>query len=508
MRRTAFAVLFAVLHAMSLSAQVSRSSGSIAVTVTDVSGAAIPSASVQIRNQENGQLRTSIAGAGGQALVNELTPGTYEITVKEKGFPSATMAVQIGLGRQATVTVQLNPEGVSQEVTVSAAEPMFDPGQTSVTTSIDTERIEESPVATRNYLDFVLLAPGLSASNQQAKLAQGIPQTDSGFSFAGQRPRSNTLYIDNAGNNDEFTGGTRTELSLELVREFQVVNNGLAAESGGGSGGSINVITRAGSNVYHGDGFIFIQNGALNATEPFLNETERATSNKFRGGLAVGGPIIKSKTFFYVAGEQERKVDETSSAIDLTSAATLNNILATGVAPGLPTRQLNPGFSPSHRAETEASGRLDHQFKNSTASLRYSFNNNREAGDAFNSGALNDASVIGSIFTEDHSLIGGVTSVFSQSVVNDAHLQLSTRRVAQRSNQTFGPEVEIVGVARFGRPYDGNLRRHENHVEFSDAVTISRTHMSWIVANAASISFFSRLFNFAPLYLALRDTSK
>src|SRR5262249_35849412 len=140
----------------------------------------------------------------------------------------------------------------NQEATVIAQESMIDPSQTAVATTIDTERIAESPVISRNYLDFVLLAPGLTSSNQKTNTNRGVPQADSGFSFAGQRPRSNALYIDGAENNDEFTGATRTELSLELVREFQVVNNGLAAEAGGGAGGSINVVTRSGINTIHG----------------------------------------------------------------------------------------------------------------------------------------------------------------------------------------------------------------------------------------------------------------
>jgi hypothetical protein len=252
------------------------------------------------------------------------------------------------------------------------------------------------------------------------------------------------------------------------------VNNGLTAESGGGAGGSINVITRCGVNTVHGDAFIFLQNGTLNAHEPFLNEAEKPDSNKFRGGIAIGGPIIKDKLFFYMAAEQEHKADETSSAIDPASASLINQVLSTGSFPGIATRQLIPGISRSQRAETEASGRVDRQFTATTATLRYSFNNNREAGDAFNAGALNDASMRGSLFTEDHTFAGGFTSVLNDSLVNEARFQISTRRAVLRSNQELGPEIDIVGVARFGRPYEGNLLRHENHLEVSDSLTISR----------------------------------
>jgi len=176
-------------------------------------------------------------------------------------------------------------------VTVSATPPAIDPARTAVSvTVIDTERIEELPVRSRNYLEFVLLAPAVvrSPGGASSPGAVSLP-SDSGFSFAGLRPRSNTLTIDGLENNDEFSGGSRTELSLEIVREFQVVTSGWSAESGGASGGAINVVTKSGSNILHGDAFLFAQ--------PSLA--------RFRGGLAFGGPLVADRTFYYTAGEQE-----------------------------------------------------------------------------------------------------------------------------------------------------------------------------------------------------------
>ena len=115
------------------------------------------------------------------------------------------------------------------------------------------------------------------------------------------------MTIDGLDNNDEFTGDTRTELSLEFVREFQVVSNGWAVENGGGSGGSINVVTRSGANTLHGDVFLFGQSGIFNA-RPKLEETLGSSPSlgRYRGGLAVGGPILKDRTFYYAAVEREQ----------------------------------------------------------------------------------------------------------------------------------------------------------------------------------------------------------
>src|SRR6202035_2084309 len=160
----------------------------------------------------------------------------------------------------------------SQGITVSTQPPGIDTSQTSVVSSVDQERIEELPVRSRNYLDFVLLAPGVSSSPAASGASGSTPLGGSGFTFGGLRARSNNVSIDGLDNNDEFTGSSRTELSPEIVQEFQVVNNGLSAESGGASGGSINVVTRSGTNIIHGDAFLLVQDSALNAREPFESD--------------------------------------------------------------------------------------------------------------------------------------------------------------------------------------------------------------------------------------------
>src|SRR5262249_55765265 len=157
----------------------------------------------------------------------------------------------------AHLDIVLQSASVSTQVTVTAQPPPIDPTQTSVTSAVDKERIEELPVESRNYLNFTLLAPVVSTSAQQPGRRSLAPLADSGFPFGGMRGRSNTVTIEGLNNNDEYAGASRTELSLETVHEFQVVNAGISAETGGASGGSINVITRTGANTIHGDAFLF-----------------------------------------------------------------------------------------------------------------------------------------------------------------------------------------------------------------------------------------------------------
>ena len=324
-----------------VAAQRSRVAGAVQGTVFDQTGSAVAGALVTLRNPATNRTRKTSTDLDGLFRIGELPVGLYEVHVQAPGFSLYTnSAIAITIERVAQLKVRLLPAVVQQQVTVSEQASSIDASQTAEATTIDPERIEESPVVSRNSLGFVLLAPQLTRSNEGAATGRSA-HADSGFTFAGLRSRSNSLYIDGVENNDEFTGSARTELSPETVEEFQVVNNGLSAESGGGASGPINVITKSGVNTLHGDAFVFIQNGALNARDPLTNETEPPDLNRFRAGLSAGGPIIRDRTFYYVAREQEGAHGDDSSIISPSVAAAINGLLGSGTFPGIATRAAN-----------------------------------------------------------------------------------------------------------------------------------------------------------------------
>src|SRR3954468_2618874 len=192
-------------------------------TVQDSTDAVGAAAAVTIRDAATNLTRTVQTDALGTFRFSDLPVATYEVRVASDGFTPYTHAgVILAIRQTARMLIVLHPAGVVEEVSVSPQPPPLDARQTSVATAIDTERIEELPVRSRNYLEFVLLAPGVARSASAAAGAGASPG-DSGFSLAGLRPRSNMLTIDGLDNDDEYSGGSRTELSLEIVREFQVV---------------------------------------------------------------------------------------------------------------------------------------------------------------------------------------------------------------------------------------------------------------------------------------------
>jgi hypothetical protein len=477
-RRT---LLLCVWLASNAWAQTSLVSGALDGSVSDSSGGRIPGVTVTVRDTATHLIRKVSSNAEGSYHIAELPVGIYEVSASESGFaPYRHTGITIALGITVHLDILLSSATLATQVTVSVQPAAIDPSQTSVSSAVDKERIEELPVQSRNYLNFVLLAPGVSSSAQQPGKRSLAALPDSGFTFGGLRGRSNNVSIDGLDNNDEYVGSSRTELSLETVQEFQIVNSGLSAEAGGASGGSINVVTRIGANQFHGDAFLFLQNGALNARNPF--EAENATPNlhRYRSGAAVGGPIVKDRTFFYAAVEQEHSRSLEDSFIAPALAAAINRILAGGVFPRLAIRRINDDYFPASRAETEASLKLNHQLTRRNAlMLRYAFTNNREAGDAFNSAGWTDPSARGSSFTQDHAVVGSLTTVFDPQSVGDLRFQIADRRVVVRTNDAGGPGIDIAGLVNFGRPYDGNGRRTETHRQLSDTFTRSAGHHLW-----------------------------
>jgi hypothetical protein len=473
--------MLCLLAGASAWAQSSLVGGALDGSVSDPTGGRIPSASVTVRNLGTNQAREVSTNAEGAFHISELPVGTYEVLVSPPGFaPYRQPSVTVALGSTAHLDIVLQTAGISTQVTVTAQASVIDPAQTSVSSTVDTERIEELPVQSRNYLNFVLLAPGVASSGQQPGRQSLAALPDSGFTFGGLRGRSNNVAIDGLDNNDEFVGSSRTELSLETVQEFQVVNSGLSAEAGGASGGSINVVTRVGANAIHGDAFVFLQNGALDARNPF--ETERAAPDlhRYRTGAALGGPIVKDRTFYYAAFEQEHSRSLEDSFINPGVAGAIDRILASGAFLGLSTRQINDNLFPASRAETEASAKINHQLTpRNSLMLRYAFTNNREAGDAFNTSGLTDPSARGSSFIQDNALVGALTSVFDPQSVGDLRFQIADRRAVLRTNDAAGPGVDIAGLVDFGRPYDGNGRRTEMHDQLTYTYSHGIGHHLW-----------------------------
>src|SRR5947207_137381 len=384
-RKFGWLVVLCIILFVTVRGQDSATTATLDGSVRDAAGQAIPGALITLRDLATNQTRRATSEADGSFRVSVLPIATYEVRAEAAGFaPYVNPQLTVALGRTTTLDVTLHPAGVSAEVTVTDRLPALDTTQTAVTTSIDPERIEELPINSRNYLEFTLLAPGVAPSNPQAtgggnSSSLTAPLADSGFTFGGLRPRSNTISIDGLDNTDETTGAARVALSPEIVREFQIINNGISAESGGAAGGAINVVTKTGTNDFHGDAFVFGQNGLFNARESVTAKAGvgRPLFHRYQPGVSLGGPIRHDRLFFYMAAEQEHLLADSAADIPRPARDRINAALASGFASNLPVRSFQAGRFRIGADETEAAGKLTYVAARHTVNSRFAFTNAR-----------------------------------------------------------------------------------------------------------------------------------
>jgi hypothetical protein len=505
-------VCFAAASSLSLVAQVGQP-GTLDGTVAASDHSPVPFATVLLTGQD-GFTREVSTGQDGTFTIRALPSGSnYKVSVTAPGFRSAAEqpGISVAVGRTTQLTLTLSLGTTNETVNVIAQPSPVDTNQTSSVVNIDRDRVEELPIPSRNYLSFVQLSPQAAPANpalSQNTLTQGGGTL--AFSFGGIRPGSNSVRIDGVDDDDEFSGSSRTQLSPEAINDFQIVNHGFRAQSGGAAGGAMDVQTRAGLNSPHGDAFIFAQNGALNGTPPLGIYPRKPDESRFRAGIALGAALQPDRTFFYIAAEQELARGEDVNDLQPGTLALINTALRqTGPLNGF---SLGNGFFPTTDQETELSGRLDRVLTpQQTLMARYAFTNARNVDDAFHTDELTDRSARGSSFVADNSVNATLTSTFGGSRVNSLRFELSLRRAVERTENPSTPGVLIPGVALFGTPFEGNSRRFETHVDGEDSFLFERGHhlfqagigVEHVALRAQVLDGFSGLFVF-PTVAALQ----
>ncbi|MGH9959406.1 MAG: carboxypeptidase regulatory-like domain-containing protein, partial [Pyrinomonadaceae bacterium] len=279
-------------------AQTQITTGTIQGTVVDEKDAAVPGATVELRYVETNFARTSSTDEEGRFVALTLPPGRYKITVTKQGFANLLVEnANLTVGQALTLRLTMKVSGVEETVTITET-PTIDTVKTESSTTLDANAVSNTPILGRKFEDLLTLTPGVS-------ITQG-PDGDE-INFVGQRGIFNNVSLDGGDYNNGFfgeqAGGQRAaiDIPLDAVREFQVVATGANAEFGRTAGGVINVITKSGTNEFHGSLFHFQRLEALTA-----NASDGTPLTDFRReqfGGTVGGPIKKDKAFFFVSSE-------------------------------------------------------------------------------------------------------------------------------------------------------------------------------------------------------------
>lgn len=285
--------------------------GDLRITVKDPKGDLVANASVTVRDETKGLERATSENTEGQYHFLLLPPGQYTVTVQAPGFARASVkGVAITVGQMAEIPITLAVAGTQEVIDVTSAAELVETQRTSSTDTIDQKRIDNLPINGRNYINFALTDSQVLRDNAPSI---GAAPT-SGLNMSGQRARANLVNVDGADATDNSTNGVRSTVSQEAVQEFQIITNGYAPEYGRASGGVVNIITRSGSNDFHGDVYGYLRNRNFQAVNPFSTVPNPAYT-RVQAGTAFGGPIKKDKTFYYFSYEVTRRHETGFSSV-------------------------------------------------------------------------------------------------------------------------------------------------------------------------------------------------
>jgi hypothetical protein len=302
----AFRVLTVVISlavAALASAQSQITTGVIDGTVIDPSGAVLPGVDVEVRNVETNLTRTLVTDRDGRFVALQLPPGRYTVTLKLSGFATTVQEnVPVSVGQTVRLSPTMKVSGVAETVTVTMEAPTVDTARSAVANTLDETTIRSTPILGRKFEDLLTLTPGVS-------VVQG-PDGDE-ITFAGQRGVFNNISLDGGDYTNGFfgeqVGGQRAaiDITLEAVKEFQVIANGASAEFGHTAGGVVNVITKSGTNDVRGSLFHYQRVEGLTSNTSDGKPLQDFHREQFGG--TVGGPMVKDKAFYFLALEGVRE---------------------------------------------------------------------------------------------------------------------------------------------------------------------------------------------------------
>lgn len=471
MKKTA-AIFVLVLFSAVAIAQVGNQA-SLEGTVTDSTGAVVPGATLSATNTATGAKFTVDSNQDGLFRFALLPVGTYTLRVAKQGFAEQVRNdVPVTVGSKLNVDFKLNVTGKAEVVNVTEQLPLVETTRTTVSSTVDAASVAELPVNGRNFLDFVLLTPGVTRDVRTGDL-----------SFAGQRGTLNSLTVDGADDNNTFFGQTtgRTgsgrapyQFSQDAVQEFQVNTNGYSAELGRAGGAVINVVTKSGTNTFHGSAFEYYRDRGLAANDPIVKLNHALNPalslrkpgyhfHQFGGGL--GGPIIKNRAFFFFDYDGQRNTQLNPVTLILPTIAAPDSFQAAAIKylqdrSGSWSRGLNQD---TYLLKGDVA--VTNRNQASVRWNRQSFN-----GLGFESGGSNVAGEhTGASIVKSDSIVGQLTSTLTNSAVNVARYQYqiddepglaNTNLPEANVKQNNGSTILTVG-RNFFSPRGTTIHRHQ-----------------------------------------------
>ena len=501
--------------------------GNIRGTVSDPTGAVVQSATVTAKQSETGLTRTATTDHSGNYLLVELPVGHYRLEVAAKGFQQYLQeGISLNVNETATVSVRLMLGKETQQVQVRADAELIQTTVSSLGKAVLEHELLELPLDGRNFSQLGLLQPGVVPLTAGLKQAGGSLRDGQAYSVDGQRPESNNFLIDGANNVNAVDAGFVLKPPLDAISEFRILTHNANAEFGQSTGSTTNIVTRSGTNSWHGALWEFLRNDAMDASDFSAHAVQPLKQNQFGG--TFGGPIIKDKTFFFAYYEGFRnRQGETVNATVPSLAERQGNFsqlpgglfvfdFSTGQMVPVPGNQVTPinpiaqnvlaffplpNNGPNAFVATQSKSvtndqfglRFDHYLSRAdTLNFRYMFS----AGPTNDPLSTSGANVPGFPVGEDdraQNFVAQETHVFSPAIIGVARFSylrnkfLFDQHVNHESPSALGfqyqptltaaagpPFIQVAGYASVGDPITGPRDTYQNTFDFSGS-------LSWVL---------------------------
>jgi carboxypeptidase family protein len=438
--------------------------------VVDSSGGSIGKATVTATNTATGFARSVQASDSGEYTIPALPAGDYSVAVVYTGFGKQTKTVKLQVGQAAELDFTLTPGSVAEKVQVEATSELQEPTRTQVSTVVTESQIVNLPVNGREFIDFALLSPAVQIGDTTSGSTDVIVEPVTKLSFAGQNIHYNFIAVDGADDISTASGIQRGTPPQESVQEFRVINTDYSTEFGRAVGGIVNIITRSGTNDWHGTLYEYFRNDKMDAIN-LLQATGAHTLRQNQFGGAIGGPIQKDKTFLYTNYELQRRGESPFYNSAVLANIKFINELKTNVY-GLPAE---PSLGGVLRTNDTDNGfvRIDHSFNpNEQLFVRYFVNDGR----LLNQSPLNDGFDLPSAFKQnfyrDQSIASTLASVINPKLVNELRVQFA-RRSFDFPTVTTQPHLELSNTFTAGVNRGNPDFYRESRFELVDNVTRS-----------------------------------
>lgn len=310
-------LVFAALTAVSLANQAAASPvGSIAGSVKDSTGGMVPRAKLTLTNTATNAQTNSLSNANGEFQFLQLAPSTYTLVAEAPGFKKVSTSVLVEVDQITHVDVNLEVGSVSETVQVEAVAPLLESDKSTLSSVVDSTNIANLPLNGRQSMDLALITPGVVPTASGTQVFS--------FNVAGSRSQSNVYLLDGVSNMDTQVNSNLNNFRItDAVQEFAIQTSVATAEFGRGTGGEVSVVTKSGTNQFHGSLFEYLRNSDFDAADFFTNKARGSKTPLHRNqfGGTFGGPIRHDKTFFFGSYEEYRQVAPTVSLTRVPTAA-------------------------------------------------------------------------------------------------------------------------------------------------------------------------------------------